>query len=176
MEWRDIKGYEGLYQVSDTGEVRSVDRVSTGKRNRMLKGRVLSKTKTSTGYWKVELCKDGKATSSKVHRLVALAFIDNPENKPSINHIDNNPLNNNVCNLEWCTQAENVLHAVGIGARKKKPKPRVATDDIVAKVLEEYIPYDREHSIRAIARRLGISDATIYTGIARYKERNYLDE
>lgn len=174
--WKDIKGYEGLYQVSDNGEVRSLDRHCTGSRNRLLKGRTLKQTKTTTGYSKVELCKDGHAISKKVHRLVAIAFIQNPNNLPCVNHIDNNPSNNNASNLEWCTQAENVLHAVSIGARKKKPKPRVATDDIVAKVLDEYIPYDRDHSIRAIARRLGISDATIYTGIARYKGRNYLDD
>lgn len=174
MEWRDVVGYEGLYQVSDHGDVRSVDRITTGDRNRKIKGKQLKQTKSTTGYYKVELCKDGHAISTKVHRIVANAFINNPENKPYINHIDNNPLNNFVENLEWCTQKENIQHAIKIGAISYTRKPRVATDEIIESVLNEYIPYDREHSIRAISRRLGIPDATIYAGIARYKERNYL--
>lgn len=172
--WKDILGYEGLYQVSDSGEVRSLDRFCTGSRFRWLKGKTLKQTKTTTGYNKVELCKDGKAVSKRVHRLVATAFIDNPDDLPCINHIDNNPSNNNVSNLEWCTQRENVIHAVCIGARGKTSHPRIATDEVIEAVLDEYIPYDREHSIRAISRRLGIPDATIYAGITRYKERNYL--
>ena len=171
MEWRDVKGYDGLYQVSDDGQVRSMDRVCTGKRNRAIKGKVLKQTKTSTGYLKVELCKDGRKISTKVHRIVAMAFIENPDGKPNINHIDNNPLNNNVKNLEWCTQKENMIHARKIGAIKKKIMPRIATDEVIDSILEEHIPYDREHSIRAICRRKGISDATVYTAIQR---RSYL--
>ena len=176
MEWRDISGYEGLYQVSNTGEVRSLDRITTGNRRRKIKGKPIKQSKTTTGYWKVELCKDGKARSKKVHRLVAGAFIDNPENKPNINHKDNNPLNNNVDNLEWCTQAENVVHAYMIGATKQSKKPRVAFDDIVESVIAEYIPYNREHSICAIGRRIGINKGTLYTAIKRYKRRNYMEE
>lgn len=176
MEWRDVVGYEGLYQVSDHGDVRSLDRVTTGNRNRRIKGKVLKKTKSTTGYFKVELCKDGRAITTKVHRIVAKAFIRNPYGKPYINHIDNNPLNNMVENLEWCTQKENIQHAVKIGAFSPKSNPTVATDDIVRAVIDEYIPFDREHSIRAISRRMGISDATMYTAIARYKKRNYLDD
>lgn len=167
MVWKDIEGYEGLYQVSDTGEVRGLDRKTTGNRHRTIKGTVLKKGKTTTGYWLVVLSKDGKSKTHKVHRLVAKAFIENPLGKPNVNHIDNNPLNNNVSNLEWCTQSENVAHAYRIGAHKKRPMPNVATDEVLAAIMAEYIPYDRQHSIRAICKRMGIKDVTIYNAIKR---------
>ena len=170
MRWKDIEGFEGLYQVSDTGEVRGLDRKTTGRKNRTIKGTVLRKGKTSTGYLMVALSRNGKQTICKVHRLVAKAFIENPQNKPHVNHIDNNPLNNNVENLEWCTQAENVAHAYKIGAVKGRVKPWVATDDVVTAILAEYIPYDREHSIRAICKRMGIKEATIYNAVKRRQE------
>ena len=171
MEWRNIQGYENLYQVSDTGEVRSIDRTTTGNRKRKIKGVVLKKTKTTTGYLAVTLCKNGKTKTKKVHRLVAMAFIENHENKPNINHIDNNPLNNNVSNLEWCTQSENIYHAYRIGAAKQNAKPKIATDEIIEAVIKEYKPYDREHSILAISKRIGIPYPTLYTAMKRYSER-----
>ena len=118
--WKDIEGYEEYYQISNFGNVRSKDRnKSTGKGFYKLKGKELSKTKTSTGYFKIELIdKSGVRKSYKVHRLVGFAFIPNPENKPNINHIDGNPLNNHFSNLEWCTQSENTIHAYETGLRK----------------------------------------------------------
>lgn len=115
--WKDIPGYEGLYQVSNLGEVRSLPRYEKDKNEKVYKrkGVILNKTKTTTGYYKVELCKNGTKKSLKVHRLVALAFIVNTFNKPFINHKDGNQLNNVVDNLEWCTQSENVQHAHDIG-------------------------------------------------------------
>ncbi|QDI90242.1 hypothetical protein EPH95_02860 [Salicibibacter halophilus] len=110
--WRDIDGYEKYYQVSNTGEVRSKDReVYNGRGFRFSKGRILNKSKTTTGYLKVDLRVNGRRKSVKVHRLVAKAFIENPGNKPNVNHIDGNPINNNADNLEWCTQKENMSHA-----------------------------------------------------------------
>lgn len=172
MEWKDIEGFEGLYQVSDTGDVRSLDRVCGGRRNRKLKGVVLKKTKTSTGYWKVELSKDGKVYRKKVHRLVASAFIDNPLNKPNVNHIDNDPLNNCVKNLEWCTQAENVLHAHRIGAIKRNRHGKL--DELAEGAMKEHIPYSREHSYRAIAERLGVNPGSLYGAVKRWETRSYL--
>lgn len=118
--WKPIVGYEGFYEVSNKGRVRSLKRkVSNGHGFYIKEGRVLAMSKTTTGYWKVELKKSGeKRRSMKVHRLVAFAFIPNPENKPNINHIDGNPLNNEVENLEWCTQKENLLHATRNGLIK----------------------------------------------------------
>ena len=102
--WRDISGYEGHYQVSNFGRVKSFH-----KGGRILKpGLVL-------GYLKVSLNSGGKVAQRKVHRLVAEAFIPNPNGKPEVNHIDGNPRNNHVDNLEWCTQLENIRHAYATG-------------------------------------------------------------
>lgn len=103
-KWKDIKGYEGLYQVSNLGRVKS-----------LRKGLILKQSHTSTGYMKVELYKNKKRKGFKVHRLVAFAFIKLKEGKEIINHKDGNPLNNKSNNLEWCTQKENVQHAIKTG-------------------------------------------------------------
>ena len=100
-EWRDIKGYEGKYQVSNLGRVKS--------RHKILKPNNVK------GYLYVYPSKNSKKEALKVHRLVAEAFIDNPENKPEVNHIDGNKENNRVENLEWCTKSENMQHAIKTG-------------------------------------------------------------
>ena len=97
--WKDIEGYEGLYQVSSWGRV---------KNSRT--GRVLKSGKDMYGYLFVNLYKNGKRTNYKVHRLVAQAFIPNPQNKPQVNHIDEDKENNYVENLEWSTAKENNNH------------------------------------------------------------------
>lgn len=118
--WKNIDGYEH-YQVSSLGNIRSLPRYIyevSGKR-RMKKGIILAQSNTSTGYKKVELVDElGNRKSYKVHRLVAQAFIPNFSDKPNINHKDTNPHNNNVENLEWCTQKENVDYSIEIGNKK----------------------------------------------------------
>ena len=101
--WKDVPGYEGLYKVSDSGDVYNI------KSKRKLK-----LTITDTGYHKVNLRKNGNVKTHLVHRLVALSFISNPKEKPQVNHIDENPLNNNLMNLEWCTPRENCNHGTRI--------------------------------------------------------------
>ena len=94
--WKDIKGYEGLYQVSNYGRIKSV-------RNNIIR----KTTYAGKGYRRVNLVLNGKAKYYYIHRLVAEAFIPNEESKPLVNHKDLNILNNNVDNLEWCTSKEN---------------------------------------------------------------------
>lgn len=108
--WKEIPGYEGLYQVSNTGRVRSLNYNGTGKT------KVLKQTTNKDRYKKVTLFKKGKCKTWRVHRLVALAFIPNPNNYPIINHKDENPSNNYYKNLEWCTYSYNTNYG---NCRKK---------------------------------------------------------
>ena len=116
-EWRDIEGYEGLYQVSNLGNVRSITRSVTYPNggNRVFQGQELSKICAATGYYQVGLSRNGKVKVTNIHRLVAVAFIPNPENKPHVNHIDANKKNNDCSNLEWVTRHENMQHAHSLG-------------------------------------------------------------
>lgn len=112
--WLPIKGYEGLYEVSNNGDVRSIDRIIEDDRcNRFFVGKILSKTKHNgkQPYYYVTLSKCGKNKKQFVHRLVAETFIENPFCLPQVNHIDGNVHNNNVSNLEWVTNAQNTQHA-----------------------------------------------------------------
>ena len=113
--WKWIDGYENMYQVSNLGRVRSVDRdvyceVSPNKLQHIY-GKVLKQGTNHKGYPIVYLSKDGKQKTITVHRLVALTFIENPLNLPQVNHIDGDKTNNNVSNLEWCDNSYNQIHA-----------------------------------------------------------------
>lgn len=110
--WKDIEGYEGLYQVSNKGRVKSFH---SGE------GKIMKPGTHPLGYKSVTLFKDKKGKVAKVHRLVAQAFIPNPENLPVINHKDENPSNNNVENLEWCTQKYNLNYGT---CQERKEKTR----------------------------------------------------
>lgn len=128
--WRDIAGYEGFYQVSNLGRVRSMDRVG-GKCKRKMAGRILKPTKLHAGYLAVNLCSDNTKKFVCVHRLVAGAFIDNPHGFPYVNHIDGNKENNDTRNLEWVTPIGNTRHAIDAGLFKPESysKKRVVRDD-----------------------------------------------
>lgn len=124
--WKDIKGYEGYYQVSNYGRVRSLDRtVVDSWCTRNLKGKILKQTKHNgkQKYYYVSLSKDNQIKKVFVHRLVARAFISNMKIKPQVNHKDGNPFNNKVENLEWVTNAENTQHAYDTKLNKKNQLP-----------------------------------------------------
>ena len=106
--WKDIKGFEGYYQVSNYGNIKSLTRFD-GIRER--KGQEIKQSLKYNGYLQVGLRKNSKRKFFSVHRLVAIHFLDNPENKPQVNHIDCNKQNNHFSNLEWTTSKENLTHA-----------------------------------------------------------------
>lgn len=136
--WENIKDFEGLYQVSNLGRVRSLDRWTNSKCGSMQlkKGRILKQGLNKCGYQLVHLCKDGKGKTYTVHRLVADAFIPNPQNLKEINHIDEDKTNNRVCNLEWCDRSYNI----NFGTLKEriskslKGKPNIALSKRVAQI------------------------------------------
>lgn len=135
VEWRDVVGYEGLYEVSNTGVVKSLGRVvfdSIG-RVRKIEGRIMKQgmKKDGSGYCTVSLThSDGTGENAKlVHRIVAEAFIPNPENKEVVNHIDGNKKNNNVTNLEWTTVEENNTHAYNEGLQNSNKEVIQLTED-----------------------------------------------
>lgn len=111
--WRDILGYEGLYKISNYGRVKSL------YHNRIVKG-----GKYPNGYKYVALSKDHVKHPILIHRLVAIAFINNPDSLPVVNHIDGNKQNNQVNNLEWVTQSDNLKHAVNTGLMESQCKIR----------------------------------------------------
>ena len=112
--WKDVKGFEGLYEVSCRGMVRGMKRQGTH-------GGVLRPHLSTKGYMLVDLCKDGKAKSFLLHRLVAEAFLENPKQLPCINHKDEDKLNNFVENLEWCNQSYNNSYGT---VRERRAKTR----------------------------------------------------
>lgn len=120
--WKDIVGYEGLYQVSNIGRVRSLPRNST-------KGKIL-KPRLQHDYYTVHLSKNGKTINKLIHRAVAESFLTNNYNLPEVNHIDGDKLNNRLDNLEWCSTSYNAIHAFKLGLRTPnitmlgKPSPR----------------------------------------------------
>ena len=130
-EWRDIAGYEGKYMVSNTGKVKSLNYSNTGKEG------ILEAHANEKGYLRVMLCKDGKKKVYRVHRLVAQAFIPNPDNLPQVNHIDENKENNCMDNLEWVTCSENINHGTRNQRVVEKLKGRKLSEESVKKVAEK---------------------------------------
>ena len=121
--WKDVIGYEGLYQVSNLGNVKRIGFFS-GVNKKYLNNYNLIPMDNGKGYLRIKLTKNNKSKRVMLHRIIAEAFVDNKLNKPFVNHINSNKKDNNIENLEWCTQSENVKHAVKVGrwtqGRKKK--------------------------------------------------------
>lgn len=110
--WKDVIGYEGLYQVSNLGRVKSLKKWDVNKKIFVSEENILKPSDNGNGYLIVGLRKERKRKNHYVHRLVAFAFVENVNNDNYVNHIDYDLRNNNANNLEWCTQKENVHHSV----------------------------------------------------------------
>ncbi|QVU02042.1 HNH endonuclease family protein [Enterococcus phage vB_EfaS_785CS] len=144
--WKDIEGYEGDYQVSNLGRVKSFKYKSE---------RILKPCVDKDGYRDVRLCKHNKPKHFKIHRLVAEAFIPNPENKPQVNHIDEDKVNNMVSNLEWVTPKENNNHGTRTERMMISQGTKIKAIDITSGECNEY------PSMGECARRLGLSQGNI---------------
>lgn len=132
--WKDIPGFEGLYQVSDLGRVK---RLPVGKQypSRQTHNNI-RKPHIKNGYYQVNLSKENKVKWISVHRLVAITFLPNPDNLPCVNHKDENRLNNNVDNLEWCTHRYNAMYGSGRLRQKLSVKANDPNNNWAQKVLE----------------------------------------
>ena len=132
--WKPIKGYEGLYEISDRGRVKRVRRKT--KNGCTLMDRILNPRKQKNGYLSLALTKNSKIKSVLIHRLVAEHFVPNPENKPEVNHKDFDRTNNNAENLEWCTHAENITFSREAGRYKVYKRKIIQYDSDKNKIKE----------------------------------------
>lgn len=166
-QWSQIKDFEGWYEVSTQARVRSVDRIIHHKSDRFTdkgkvqinNGKVLTPQQNNKGYFYIMLYKNCVHKKKYIHRLVAEAFIPNPECKKEVNHIDGNHQNNKIENLEWCTKMENMTHAFQSNLVKTK-KPVMSTD-LITKEVTIY------ESVSSAGRARGIS----HTGISLQLKR-----
>lgn len=172
MSWKSVRGYEGLYAVSDKGKIKSLSRVTEDGRHikpKMIKGGVYP-----NGYHFVCLRKNGKNKNKLVHRLVAEAFIDNPDNLPVVNHVDGEKGNNAADNLEWCTQGDNLKHAVTIGLVESQCKIR---RKVTVKQGEHIILFD---TMKDCSEFFGFKKSWLHNQIRKhgctFKYGNYLIE
>lgn len=162
--WKDIVGLEGYYQVSNMGHVRSLDRVkSDGIR---MKGKIKKTHYDACGYEMVQLSKDGEIKHFSIHRLVAIAFLPNPNNLPQVNHKDEVRNHNTVDNLEWCTVQYNQRYGhrrerSSESAKGEKNARAILSEKDVIEIRKTYIPGDKEYGVSALAKKYGVKYGTI---------------
>lgn len=152
--WKDVNKFLGLYQISTEGRIKSFHRG---------KVKIIEPNTNEDGYLNIGLYKDGKTITYAVHRLVAEAFIPNPLNLPEVDHRDNNPANNRVTNLRWCTRKQNMAYAVENGVYKfgdDHPRSKLTVEK-VREIREKYIPRSKKFGIKALAEEYGVSRSTI---------------
>ena len=167
-EWKDINGYEGLYQVSSFGRIKALAKYinhPTGSKS-FIKEKILTGKTNKEGYCVVTLTKDKKAKSYLVHRLVAKAFIDNPNNYPVINHIwENQKSNNNKNNLEWCSVRYNNCYGSRLERIAQKQRKKVYQYNFNGELIKIW------DGLRIIARELNVSESNVTKACkGRYKQ------
>jgi hypothetical protein len=144
--WKDIKGYEGKYQVSSIGRVKSLQRISTFNNSKGLKKEIIIKTWNDEGYIRVKLSNNSVEKTYRVHRLVANEFLENPFNKSQVNHKNGIKTDNSVENLEWVTNSENSIHAFENNLRKSPlgsnhGNSKLNEQKVLEKTLEEHLSH-----------------------------------
>lgn len=164
--WVDIKGYEGFYQVSNQGRVKSLERRVKNNNNdemRTIKERILKIHIDKKGYYRVDLCKNGNKKQYLVHRLVAIAFIPNPDNLPQIDHIDTNRLNNVWTNLKWCTNKENSNNELTRKHMSESQKGKQLSDNTKKKISKafkgESHPFYGKHHTEEAKQKMRVSNS-----------------
>lgn len=157
--WKDIPGREGVYQVSNLGRVRTLDRtVRCGERIKKHIPDKIMATREHAGYINVTLRIGGKTTCCTIHRLVAKAFIPNPYNLPCVNHIDGNKSNNAAENLEWCGYSHNMKHAYDSGLKVAKGRPKLTAGQVEG-IRDLCVSLNL--TLTEIGARFGVSKATV---------------
>lgn len=167
--WRWIKGYEGLYQISNYGRVKSFPRNGT-----INKIKILKPSLAKGGYLRISLNKKDKGEYFQIHRLVAQAFISNPQNKPHVNHRFGVKFDCYFENLEWSTIAENNKHAYDTGLKKSGERHvnSKLTNEDVKFIREHYIPRSKEYGEKALAEKFNVTILTIGRVIHRKTYKN----
>lgn len=173
--WRDIAGYEGYYQVSNFGRVRSLDKMQNYNGSaRLHKGKILKPNNDGRGYLIVDLSKNNRSVTKTIHRLVATAFLDNPNNLPQVNHKDEDKENNfvfvnkdgtvdlNKSNLEWCTVSYNVNYGNAAVERGLKQRNDRNKSKLTAMYTLDGNLVDIYPSAREASRLTGIPKTLIY--------------
>jgi len=170
--WKDVAGYEGKYSVSSHGRVRSNFTISKLGKWREL-GTILKFSINKRGYYTVKLINDGYEKTRKPHRLVCIAFHENPENKPQVNHKDCNQLNNHYTNLEWCTPKENTQHAHKNGRSKEyNDKIRKVTPEHERFIVANY----GKLSTKEIAAKVGVAASIVIKYCHKNEVRVYRNQ
>ena len=173
-EYRDIKGYEGRYQISKDGFIKSLARKVVYKNGKVYnrKVRLLKICFNTDGYPVIGLYKKNKSCTYRVHRLVAEAFIPNPENKTDVNHIDGIKTNNQASNLEWVTHQENVIHAYYTGLREGRKGENhhgnKLTERNVLEIRDIWESHDNKLSQGSIAEMFNVSQGSISAIVKKY--------
>lgn len=154
--WKDIPNYEGLYQISNFGNVKSLKRKVKNKNGyRDIKEKILHNYINKNGYYAVTLRKNCNIEVKLIHRLIAEMFIPNPNNYPCINHKDGNKSNNSINNLEWCSYSYNTKEAFRLGLNKHidfKEKKKISQYDLEGNFIKEWKSIYNASKITGIAR------------------------
>lgn len=165
MEWRQIEGFDNRYFVSSNGDINVPFRIDTIGHKRA--EHILLPSEDRCGYLFVRLFSNKKYYNLFVHRLVAIAFIPNPNNYNQINHIDGNKQNNNKINLEWCTNGQNFQHAICTGLIKRKGEDSPMAKFTEKEVLEIRKLFSNIPLIEDVAKKYKVTTATIYNILRR---------